>query len=157
MLYFYAVSDNDKYTASLQPVPLSQALIRGGAGMTGEPCQSPWSVTGSSGRISHTPPLSCFPSILPVPIIVNQSSGVSTGREESSGREAGRHAAGRRAGKQQGSGVRRSGGQGERRCSTPARHHSAMGPPGASLWGPHWAGCHHSDGTFCSTTHNTHS
>lgn len=55
-LHFHSVSDNDKYTASLQPVPLSQALIRGGAGMTGEPCQSPWSVTGSSGRISHTPP-----------------------------------------------------------------------------------------------------
>lgn len=47
--------------------------------MTGEWCQSPWSVTGSSGRISRTP-LSCLPSILPLPIIVNQSGIVSTGR-----------------------------------------------------------------------------
>ncbi|KAJ7988651.1 hypothetical protein DPEC_G00311420 [Dallia pectoralis] len=33
-LHFHAVSDNDKYPASLQPGPLSQALIRGGAGVT---------------------------------------------------------------------------------------------------------------------------
>lgn len=45
------------------------------AGMTGERRQS---ATASSWRISHTLP-SCLPSILPLPIIVNQGGVVSAG------------------------------------------------------------------------------
>lgn len=63
---------------SLQAAPAVTGSYPGAAGMTGEWCQSPWSVTGSSRRISRTP-LSCLPSILPLPIIVNQSGIVSTG------------------------------------------------------------------------------
>lgn len=48
------------------------------AGMTGERCQSARSATASSWRISHTLP-SCLPSILPLPIIVNQGGVVSAG------------------------------------------------------------------------------
>lgn len=52
----------------------------GVAGMTGERCQSTHSATASSWRISHTPPSpSCLPSILPLPIIVNQGGIVSAG------------------------------------------------------------------------------
>lgn len=60
-----------------QAAPAVTGLNPGAAGMTGELCQSPWSVTGSSGRIPRAP-LSCLPSILPLPIIVNQSGAVST-------------------------------------------------------------------------------
>lgn len=56
---------------------LSPALISA-AGMTGEWCQSACSVTASSRRFSSVQ-LSCLPSILPLPIIVNQSSTVSAG------------------------------------------------------------------------------
>lgn len=48
------------------------------SGMTGERCQSARSATPSSWRISHTLP-SCLPSILPLPIIVNQGGVVSAG------------------------------------------------------------------------------
>lgn len=48
------------------------------AGMTGERCQSARSAAASSWRISHTLS-SCLPSILPLPIIVNQGGVVSAG------------------------------------------------------------------------------
>lgn len=47
--------------------------------MTGERCQSAGSATASSWRLSHTLPPSCLPSILPLPIIVNQGGVVSAG------------------------------------------------------------------------------
>lgn len=62
----------------LQAAPAVTGPNPRAAGMTGEWCRSLWSVTGSSGRISRAP-LSCLPSILPLPIIVNQSGVVSTG------------------------------------------------------------------------------
>lgn len=62
--------------------PLPPAAVPGpngsGAGMTGERCQSARSAAASSWRISHTLP-SCLPSILPLPIIVNQGGVVSAG------------------------------------------------------------------------------
>lgn len=94
------------------------------AGMTGEWCQSLWSVTGSSGRISRAL-LSCLPSILPLSIIVNQSGGVSTG------------------GDCQSSGVRRGAG-----C-TLASHYAGTGPPGAPLQRPPGQSATAQTQTFC--------
>lgn len=103
-------------TGSFSPsAPAVTACNAGVAGMTGECCQIPWSVTGSSRRISHTP-FSCLPLILPLPIIVNQSAIVSTGGSCT-------------ANDCQGSGVRREA------CSMPASLpiHQHGGPPGAPL------------------------
>lgn len=76
---FQAVSGDDNHSIFLfSLLLLSQALFLVLGGMTGEWCLSSWSVTGSSRRISRAP-LSCLPSILPLPIIVNQSGSVSTG------------------------------------------------------------------------------
>lgn len=77
--HFQPVSDDDAQRIFLyRLLLLSQALILVLQGWQVSGARAPWSVTGSSGRISRAP-LSCLPSILPLPIIVNQSSIVSTG------------------------------------------------------------------------------
>lgn len=79
-------------------------------------------MTGSSGSISRTH-LSCLPSILPLPIIVNQGGIVSTGGAE---QQAIAKAAG---------------------CIEQQAAYLPATPPAQGHWGPPsqeaaWAGCH---------------
>lgn len=105
---------------SLQAAPAVTGPNPGAAGMTGEWCQSPWSVTGSSGRISHAP-LSCLPSILPLPIIVNQSGIVSTGGAVQQA-------------------IAGAAGCSEQHACQPLHQHGATRGPAQETA---WAGCHH--------------
>lgn len=131
---FQAVSGDDDHSIFLfSLLLLSQALFLVLGGMTGEWCLSSWSVTGSSRRISRAP-LSCLPSILPLPIIVNQSGSVSTGEAV--------HC--------QGSGVQRAA------SCTPASHYTSTGPPGALLKRLPGHDATTKTETFCFTTHNAH-
>lgn len=106
-----------------QAAPAVTGPNPGAAGMTGELCQKPRSVTRSSGRISRT--LSCLPSILPLPIIVNQSGGVSAGVAVQQA-------------------IARAAGCGEQHAAArlPATTHQHRGPPGAPLERMPSAGCH---------------
>lgn len=117
---------------SLRQLLLSQALML--QVMTGECCQSPWSVTRSSWRILRTL-LPYLPLILPLPIIVNQSGIVSSGVAV--------------AGDCRGSGVQREA------CGVQHQHGGGM-PPGAPLKKLPGQDAPSKTETFCFTTQSAH-